>query len=73
MLSTQCCRPAESKGGMATGANPAYGMSGPQGKPAETEEEYEIPPQFTHPPSGAEEVYGGVYGHNPYVQLHSVL
>ena len=60
MLSTICYRPAEAKGDMATGANPAYGMSGPHGKPAETEGEYEIP-QFTQPPSWAEGVYEGVY------------
>ena len=57
MLSTICYRP---KGDMATGANPAYGMSGPHGKPAETEGEYEIP-QYTQPPSGAEGIYEGVY------------
>ena len=60
MLSTLCYRPAEVKGDMATGANPAYGMSGPHGKPAETEGEYEIP-KYTQPPSGAEGVYEGVY------------
>ena len=60
MLSTLCYRPAEVKGDMATGANQAYGMSGPHGKPAETEGEYEIP-QYTQPPSGAEGVYEGVY------------
>ena len=43
MLSTLCYRPAEVKGDMTTVANPAYGMSGPHGKPAETEGEYEIP------------------------------
>ena len=48
MLSTLCYRPAEVKGDMATGANPAYGMSGPHGKPAETEGEYEISP-YTQP------------------------
>ena len=57
MLSTICYRP---KGDMATEANPAYSMSGPHGKPAETEGEYEIP-QFTQPSSGAEGVYEGVY------------
>jgi hypothetical protein len=35
-------------------------MSGPHGKLAETEGEYEIP-QYTQPPSGAEGVYEGVY------------
>ena len=58
MLYTLCYRPAESKeeGGMTTGANPAYGMSGPHRKQAEIEEEYEIPQQT----SGAEGVYEGV-------------
>ena len=56
MLSTLCYRPAEVKGDMATGANPAYGMSGPHGKPAD----YEIP-KYTQPPSGSEGVYEGVY------------
>ena len=60
MLSTICYRPAEAKGDMATEANPAYSMSGPHGKLAETEGEYEIP-QYTQPPSGAEGVYEGVY------------
>ena len=59
VLSTLCYRPAESKGDMATGANPAYGMSGPHGKPAEIEGEYAIP-QYPQPPSGTEGVYEGV-------------
>ena len=39
MHSTLCYRPAEAK---ATGANPAHGMSGPHGKPAETGGVYDI-------------------------------
>ena len=60
MLSTLCCRPAESKGDMAPEANPAYSMSGPHGKLAETEGEYYIP-QYPEPPSGAEGIYECVH------------
>ena len=42
---------------MTTGANPAYGMSGPHGKQAETEGEYEI----YQPPSGAEGIYESIF------------
>ena len=57
MLSTLCYRATEAKGDMA---NLAYSMSGPHGKPAETEGEYDIP-QYPEPPSGAEGIYVCVY------------
>jgi hypothetical protein len=58
MLSTIICyRP---KGDMATEANPAYSMSGPHGKLAETEGEYYIP-QYPEPPPEAEGIYECVH------------
>ena len=60
MLSTICYRPAEAKGDMAAGANPAYSMSGPHGKLAETEGEYYIP-QYPEPPPEAEGIYECVH------------
>ena len=60
MLSTLCYRATEVKRDMAPWANPAYSMSGPHAKPAETEGEYDIP-QYPKPPSGAEGIYVCVY------------
>ena len=59
-LPTGECRP-ESKGDMSTDMNPAYGVSGPHKKLADTKRDYEIP-EYTAPATAPDEgVYEGVY------------